>query len=286
MGGSVKAPAPDPALQEANIESLRSQADIGRRTLALQQELTPIQKEQMQFGLDAARTGYEQTQADRAYALEKRGLYDKAVDAVLSDSEKFDEATRRQELMQMAQADISQQFSSAQDQQRRGLARAGVAPGSGKALMAGQQAELAEAAAKSRAGLLVTEAAKKEGLQLKGQNVAMLSGYPMQAASLTPTGANLGVMGLDVANTGAGGMMEGLTAAGKAAADYGASAGNQWANANKLYIDANAHNSSSKAEMTGSLAGAAITGGFKGWNNYKYNGNVFDTSRVPKAAGA
>ena len=53
MGGTVKAPAPDPALVQAQIDSLNAQTDIGRRTLANAEELAPVQMDQMRFGLDA-----------------------------------------------------------------------------------------------------------------------------------------------------------------------------------------------------------------------------------------
>lgn len=277
MGGSVSAPAPDPALMQAQIGSLETQADIGRRTLANADELAPIQREQMRFGLDAGRKAYEQTQQDREYALGKRGQYDQAVDAVLSESDKFDEATRRQELMQQAQADISQQFSAGQDQLTRGLNRAGVAPGSGKALMLQQQGELAEAAARSRAGLMVSEAAKKEGLQLRGNNVAMLSGAPAAAASLAPSGANLGVMGLDTANLGAKGINAGLGSAADAVGAYGKSAGDQWSAANKLYLGADAANEAQKGEIAGSAIGLAGMAGYKGYKNYGRTGSVWGT---------
>jgi hypothetical protein len=279
MGGSVKAPAPDPALAEANIESLRTQAELGRRQLAQTEQMAPMQIEQMQFGLDASRRAYEQTQADRDYALGKRDLYDKAVEGVLSESDKFDEATRRQELLQSAKADISREFSGAQDQLQRGLNRAGVMPGSGKALLAQQAGEMAEASAKSRAGLLVSEAAKKEGLQLKGQNVAMLAGAPVAAASLTPQGANLGVMGLDTANAAAGGMNQGFTDAARAVGEYGKSAGDMFSNQSRLYNEANAFNSKSKDEMI--ATGASVAGGaaYKGYQNYDYNGDAFNSSR-------
>lgn len=279
MGGSVKATAPDPALVNAQIESLNAQTDIGRRTLANAEAMQPLQREQMEFGLDASKRAYEQTQEDRNYALGKRGQYDTAVNAVLDESGKFDEAVRRQELMQEAKADISREFSGAQEQLTRGLNRAGVAPGSGKALLASQQGELAEAAAKSRAGLMVTEAAKKEGLALKGQNVAMLGGYPGVAASLTPAGANLGVMGLDTANTALGGMNEGLGAAGKAAGDYGRAAGDMWSGQNRLYTDAQATNSKNNSEMIGSGLGLALGAGYKGASNYNWTGSATNNAR-------
>ncbi len=236
----------------------------------------------MQFGLDASRKAYEQTQADRQYALDKRGQYDQAVGAVMSESAKFDEATRRQELMQDAKADISREFSAAQEQQSaRPVERAENMPGSGRACSAGQQAELAEAAAKSRAGLMVSEAAKKEGLQLRGSNVAMLAGYPAQAASLTPTGANLGVMGLDIANTAGAGMNEMFTGAGKAAADYGKTAADMWSGQNKLYTDSECcqrQGAQAQADRQ-RLVGLAGTAGYAGANNYNWNGSVMNTGR-------
>ncbi len=279
MGGSVSAPAPDPALAEANIQSLNTQAELGRRQLAQSDQMAPLQREQMQFGLDASKRAYEQTQADREYALGKRDLYDKAVQGVVDEGNKFDEAVRRQELMQSAKADISREYSAAGDQVTRGLNRAGVTPGSGKALLAQQGVELAEAAAKSRAGLMVSEAAKKEGLQLKGQTAAMLAGYPAAAASLTPQGANLGVMGLDVANTGAGGMSQGLLDASRAAGEYGKNAGETYANQSKLYNQANDFNTKQTGEMYGTGITALGGAAYKGKNNYDWNGDVFNSSR-------
>jgi hypothetical protein len=279
MGGSVKATPPDPALAEAQIKSLNSQAHLGERAMANAEAMAPTQMAQMQFGLDAARTGYEQTQADREYALGRRGQYDTAVDAVLKDSDKFDESVRRQELMAQAKADISTQFSGAQDQMTRGLNRAGVAPGSGKALLMQQSGELAEAAAKSRAGLMVTEAAKKEGLQLRGSNVEMLKGAPAAAASLTPAAANLGVMGLDTANTALTGMNQGFGEAGKQVGAYGQMAGDMWSNQNRLYTAAEAANDKSRSEMYGAATGLALGGAYKGASNYNWTGSAMDSTR-------
>jgi hypothetical protein len=280
MGGTVKAPAPDPALQEARILSLQTQADLGRRQQASAETLAPIQLEQMKFGLDASRQAYEQTQADREYALEKRGQYDQVVNKIVNESDKFDEATRRQELMSQAKADISTAFSGAQEQQSRGLSRAGVMPGSGKALLAQQQGELAEAAAKSRAGIMVSEAAKKEGLQLRGQTAQMLAGYPAAAASLAPSGANLGVMGLDVANRAGAGINEGYGATSKLVSNYGNLAGDMYANQSKLYQGAQDANSANRSEITGAVIGGATQAGYAGYNNYGWNGDAFDKSRT------
>jgi hypothetical protein len=178
--------------------------------------------------------------------------------------------------MQQAQADISRQYSAAEAEQQRALNRAGVNPTSGKALMAGQQGEVAEADARSRAGLMVSEAAKKEGLQLHGQAAGILAGAPAQAASLTPSGAALGVGGLDVANKGAAGMNAGLTAADAAVSEYGKSAGDQWSSANKLYLAGKAADDERSAEMIGSGIGLAGMAGYTGVANYGKTGQFWN----------
>ena len=280
MGGNVSAPAPNPALMQAQIDSLNAQGQIGREALTNAEALQPVQRAQMQFGLDAGKTAYEQSQEDRDYALQKRGQYDQAVQGVLNESQKFDEASRRQELQQQAQADISRQYSAAEEQQQRGLERAGVMPGSGKALMSGQQGELAEAEARSRAGLMVTEAAKKEGLQLQGGAAAMLSGFPAQAASLTPTGASLGAGGLGITNAALQGEDTGLGQAGAAEATYGGMAGDMYSQANKLYLGAQTQNQENLSTEIGSGAGLAALGGYKGYTNYNKSGNVLGKKAV------
>ena len=65
MGKSSDAAAPDPRLAEAQIRSMGVQETALKQIMDTSSELMPIQKETMQFGLDAARTGYQQSQEDR-----------------------------------------------------------------------------------------------------------------------------------------------------------------------------------------------------------------------------
>jgi hypothetical protein len=277
MGKSTTATPPDPRLAEAQIESLNTQGQVGRQMLTNAREMAPIQREQLQLGLDANRTAYDQSQADREYALGKRSQYDAALAPMLNEAEKFDEASRRQELMQQAQADISMQYSAAQDQQGRAMAARGVDPGSGKALMMSQQGELAEAAARSKAALMVSEAAKQEGLQLRGGAIDALKGFPAQASSLTPVGSALGLGGLDVANTGLSGMQGGLGAVGKAAGAAGENATGMYSAQSKIAAATDAASDKENRELIGSGLGLATMGAAKGYRDYKGSKGWFAT---------
>ena len=70
-GKGQSAPAPDPRLIEAQIRSMGIQDDMIGRIVASAEAMQPLQEEQMRFGLDANRTAFEQSQADRNYALEQ-----------------------------------------------------------------------------------------------------------------------------------------------------------------------------------------------------------------------
>ena len=49
------------------------QDDVIKRVMQQSEEIQPLQKEQMQFGLDTARTAYDQSQQDRTWMLDRRG---------------------------------------------------------------------------------------------------------------------------------------------------------------------------------------------------------------------
>lgn len=272
MGGSVSAPAPDPRLEEAQIGSMRSQMDTGRKTAALAEELRPVQMEQMRFGLDASKTAYEQTQQDRQYALTKRDAYDKALGGVLNETERFDEAARRNELGQQAAADVSKAYSEAGEQGRRASQRSGVNPQSGKAIMADQAMELNEARARAEAGRMVGEAARQEGLNVKKGAVGLLQGYPAMAAQLSPTSARLGWGGVDVANAGASGMMSGATTASQLAGAAGANAADMYKTQSGIWSQAQKASAENQDEIYGAAAGAASRYGAGAYSEWKKGG--------------
>ena len=67
--GGSSAPPPDPALIAAQIKSMGIQDDAINAMLRNADEMLPMQKEQMQFGLDTSREAYKQSQADREWML-------------------------------------------------------------------------------------------------------------------------------------------------------------------------------------------------------------------------
>lgn len=56
---SSNVPAPDPRLVEAQIKSMGIQDDVIQKIMQQSDEVQPLQKEQLQFGLDSARTAYD-----------------------------------------------------------------------------------------------------------------------------------------------------------------------------------------------------------------------------------
>ena len=225
---SSDAPPPDPRLVEAQIRSMGVQDDAIRDILAVTQEMAPLQREAMQFGLDTSRTAYDQSQEDRQYALGMRDRYTAAMQPLLDEAGRFNETARRNTLYGEAVGDISQAYGSARDQMTRNLARQGVNPSDGMGQGMARRSASDEALAKVLAGRKVSEAARAEGLQLKSNAVNMLAGFPAQAAGLSGAGAGYGASGLGLANTGLAGLTSGYGAAGGMAGQWGSNATNMW----------------------------------------------------------
>jgi len=70
--GGTSTPAPDPRLVEARVRNLGVQDDMIRQIIQNTTDMAPVQKEQTQFALDTARQSWEQSQADREYAIGRR----------------------------------------------------------------------------------------------------------------------------------------------------------------------------------------------------------------------
>lgn len=226
--GGSSAPAPDPALIAAQIKSMGIQDSAIQDILRISQDMAPLQKEQLAFGLESARKSYGQAQDDRTWSLGKRAQLDTAQAPLLEEAKNFNESTRRAEMMAEADADIGKAFDSAQGQQTRGLQRMGVNPSSGKSVAMSNQSELEQAKTRSAAGRAVSAAAKAEGTALKTNAVNMLSGYPAMASSNTGSGFGYGTAGVGLANASAAGQTAGFNAAGGMAGQMGSNATGMW----------------------------------------------------------
>ena len=221
---SSSVPAPDPRLVEAQIRSMGIQDDVIKRVMQQSEEIQPLQKEQLQFGLDSARTAYDQSQEDRKWMLDRRGSLTTMQDTLAQDARSFNTEDKANELAGKAMADVNQGFANADGQQTRALARMGVNPSSGKALAMGNQTAIAKATALAAAGSGARDRARTEGYALTDRAANALAGYPAMGMQATGAGAGYGASGTAIANQGLAGMNSGYGAAGTMAGQLGSNA--------------------------------------------------------------
>jgi hypothetical protein len=251
-GKGSDAPAPDPRLVEAQIRSMGIQDSAIQSILKNSNELLPLQKEQLQFGLDASRKAYEQSQSDRQWMLSRRDLLSGVQDKLVKDAADFNTEARREELAGQALADVNTAASSARDQSARALARMGVNPGSGRALALDQQTQIAQTAAGAGAANKARESARAEGYALTDRASNALAGYPAMSSAATGSGASFAAGGVGLVNSGLAGQNSGYGAAATGAGQMGANATSMWgAQANYK----NAQDQINQGESFGSLAG-------------------------------
>jgi hypothetical protein len=256
MGSKSSAPPPDPRLAAAQTLSLQEQTEIARRSMAMQEEMLPMQQEAMRFGLESSRTAFQQSQEDRTYALGKRARLDEAMAPILKEATSFNEDTRRAELMGQTSAEISKNFAEAQGQQERGLTRTGTTVNAEQQAAMGNQASQAEAKARSYAGSAVSTAAKQEGVTARANAVNMLGGFGPMASGLATTGAQIGGMASKVVNAGAAGISSGMSAAGQIFGQMGKQASSLWNEQSNAKFAADKAASDSNAETWGAVIGA------------------------------
>lgn len=251
---SSSAPAPDPRLVEAQIRSMGIQDDVIKRVMQQSEEIMPLQKEQLQFGLDSARTAYDQSQQDRTWMLDRRGSLSSMQDTLVQDAKGFNAESRGNELAGKAMADVNQGFANAEGQQTRALSRMGVNPSSGKALAMGNQTEIAKATALAAAGTGARAQARQEGYALTDRATNALAGYPAMGMQATQSGAGFGASGTTIANQGLAGMNSGYGAAGTMAGQMGQNAASMYG-AMGSYKNG-ADNAAANANPMGALLGA------------------------------
>lgn len=255
-GKGSDAPAPDPRLVEAQIKSMGIQDDAIKQILSNAGDLMPLQKDQMQFGLDAARTAYGQSQQDREFALGQRGKLAGLTDSIVSEARGFNADDRRADLVGQVNADVTGAFNTARTSMARDMARSGVNPADGRYAGMSRQMASDEALAKVLGARKATDSARVEGMQLKSNAANILSGYPGMAAGLTGSGASYGGQGLNVVNAGLAGANSGYGSAAQIAGQMGTSATGMW-NAQANYKTQQDRQDGSILGGLGALAGGA-----------------------------
>lgn len=257
-GGGPSTPAPDPRLVEAQVHNLGIQDDMIQQIIQNTQDMAPIQKEQTQFALDTARQSWDQSQADREYALGRRDQLTGLQDTMIKDARTFNTEARREELAGQAAADVSQAYTSAQRTQAAEMARMGVNPADGKygSMANTLSANTALASAQAKNGARTV--ARQEGRALTDRAANALAGYPAMGMQTTAATAGYGAMGQSVANTGLAGLNSGYGQAGGMAGSAGNSAANMWGTQANAYNQAQASADSSTGTMLGIGVSAAI----------------------------
>lgn len=226
--GGSSAPPPDPALMAAQIKSMGYQDQAIQQIMANAQRLLPYQEREMQFGLDSARTAYDQAQADRGYALERRGKLTGFQDKAVADAEKYSSEDYASKQAAMGLADVSRNVAQARAQMLRDNSRIGVNPSSGRALAMDNQMRIQQAAMGAQAANMARTAARDLGLRYDDRASGLLAGYPSMGMAATGSGAGYGAAGIGLANAGANGMNAGYGMAGASAGQMGANATGMW----------------------------------------------------------
>jgi len=253
--GGSSAPPPDPALIQAQIKSMGIQDSAIQQILDSSNELLPLQKQQLQFGLDSAKTAYDQSQQDRSYMLARRGVLTQMQDQQVADAKSFNTEARQNELAAQAGADAEQAFTAAQAGTARNLARMGVTPDSGKALAMDNENGIAKAAAIAGARVKTRAQGRMEGYSLTDRAANGLAGYPSMSMQATGNGAGYGTSGITVANAGLAGMNSGFTTASQIAGSMGTNASNMYG----VQANAAAADQNNRSQGFGALLGAGAT---------------------------
>lgn len=223
-GNTSSAPPPDPRLVEAQIRSMGFQDQAIQKMLANSERLAPLQEQELRSGIERGTQLYTQGQEDRSYALERRGVLTGLQDKMSAEAAEFNTEGKREQLADQAQADVTTSFGNARSMEARNLERAGVNPGSGKAIATSNASSLTEAAAGANAANKTRALARTEGYQLTDRAANTLAGFPALTASSIGTGAGVAGLGLGAANAGAAGINQGVTSAATAAGQLGANA--------------------------------------------------------------
>lgn len=239
---SSNVPKPDPRLVEAQIRSMGYQDDAVQRVVALMEqqqaannELMPLQKESLQFSLDANRKAFDQTQSDRSWLLGRREALTDMQDSMIAEAKAFDTPAEEARRAAAAETQVGQALANEREASARALATMGVTPDAGRTAgmmrKTGIEAARLGVAAANDARLQ----ARNEGRALVDRASSSLAGYPSAAMAATGAGAGIGSNQVATANQGAGGINAGYGAMTGAAQAAGGIAGSMGGNATGMW---------------------------------------------------
>ena len=200
-------PGPDPNVGTASREQIALNRDIFND---YRDNERPWMRNITEEALAIQRGNAERSQALSDYQLDSMRRNDQRYwgvgvpfeNRLLEDVNRFDSQAYKDGLVNQALADTQAQFSNAQAQQQRGLARMGVNPNSGRFQALGAQMGIEQAKAMATAANKTRHAADQIGLSTKMQMYGGMRGL----AGLGATNAQLGMGAMGVGNQSASGM--------------------------------------------------------------------------------
>lgn len=198
MGGSAPRPDPNVGLAQKEMADIagRAEARADRESQYFTENFAPRYLSQMdqQLAMSKQLQDYSLGQAqkyDQRYWDTTARQQDKFYQAV----DQYDTAAMRDQIGRSAGADVEQASAMGMQEMQRGLARRGVNPGSGAAIAAMGDMQQESMLARAGAMTMAQEAARREGLNLRGVASGLggnlsgaAQGYTGQALASVPMG--------------------------------------------------------------------------------------------------
>jgi hypothetical protein len=206
-GGGKGAPAPDPRMGEA----ANRQIELNEKIFAdFQENDRPWMRGIAEEALGISRANAQRSNDLSDYQLDTMKFNDDRYrnvsipfeDRLLEDVNRFDSQGFKDNMVASAMGDVQSAFSGAAEQQRRGLARMGVNPNSGRMAALSSQGGFEQAKAMADAANKTRQAAEQVGLSTKMQMFGGMRGL----AGLGATNAGLALNSMGMSNASAGGM--------------------------------------------------------------------------------
>jgi hypothetical protein len=206
-GGKGGAPAPDPRMGEAALQQIRLNERIFDD---YQNNDRPWMQNIANEAVGISRRNAERSNALSDYQLETMQFNDDRYrnvaipfeDRLLQDVNRFDSQGFKDNMIASSMGDVQSAFSGAAEQQRRGLARMGVNPNSGRMAALSSQGGFEQAKAMADAANKTRQAAEQIGLSTKMQMFGGMRGL----AGLGATNAGLAVNSINAGNASGAGM--------------------------------------------------------------------------------
>lgn len=232
-------------------DSARLQYDLGKETLDFQKDyykntLAPMQERDLKLREDLQKELIPALQQQTSFAKEQNDYYKSTFkpveEQVVRDAQGYDGDANVNRRMGIAGAAVNQQFSNAQQQGARALARYGINPNS--SAFARENAKLTTAQALGSAGAQTGAAfdtqdkaiALRAGVANFGRNMPnTAAAYYAGSNNTANTAGGVSAQGVNTAGAAVSPLLSGSQIAGNAAYGAGATSNNAFSNAMKLY---------------------------------------------------